>query len=290
MFKGSIPAVVTPFENGKVDVGRYAEHLEWMIDSGSQGVVTCGSTGESATLSHDEHKEVIGLTVKTVNGRIKVIAGTGSNSTDEAIDLTKAAKDLGADGALLLSPYYNKPTQEGIYRHYMKVADSVEIPQILYNVPGRTASNVLPETVARLAVHPNIVGIKEATGSLEQAIDIRALCPHAFLLLSGDDAINYPLLAVGGSGSISVTANVMPVEMAQMHDLFFDGKLDEALEIHFKMREVTKAMFFETNPVPVKTALAMMDRIKEEVRLPLCEMSEPNKKRLEEVLKKYSLV
>ncbi len=290
MFRGSFAALPTPMENGKPDMGKFSEHIEWLIESGVNGVVPCGSTGESATLSHEEHKELIGLTVKVADGRVKVIAGTGSNSTNEAVRLTAAAKDLGADGSLLISPYYNKPTQEGTYRHHMKIADAVDIPQVLYNVPGRTALDIRPETVARLAKHQNIVGIKEATGSLEQAIDLLALCPEGFLLLSGDDAINYPMLAVGGHGSISVTINVVPKKMAKMHDTFFAGNHDEALKLHYEMRELTKAMFYETNPVPVKTALSIMGRMGDELRLPLTAMSKVNRDKLKKALKKHSLV
>ncbi|MFQ5433184.1 MAG: 4-hydroxy-tetrahydrodipicolinate synthase [Nitrospinota bacterium] len=290
MFKGSIVAVVTPFDGGAPDKARFVEHIEWLIEDGSHGIVPCGSTGESATMNHDEHNHVVEWAVKAVDGRVKVIAGTGSNSTSEAIRLTKAAKELGADGALLISPYYNKPSQEGVYRHHMEIADAVDIPQLLYNVPGRTALNIAPETVARLSGHDNIVGIKEASGSLEQAMEILALCPDDFLLLSGDDAINYPLLAVGGQGSISVTANVLPDMAAGMHDLFFEGKLDEALALAYNLRVMNKAMFIETNPVPVKTALAMMGMMKEEFRLPLTPMSSENRGNLELALRSYDLV
>lgn len=290
MFKGSIVALVTPFENGEPDEGALKAHIEWLIESGINGVVPCGSTGESATLNHREHEKVIGWTVKACNGKIKVIAGTGSNSTLEAIELTKAGKDKGADGALLISPYYNKPTQEGVYRHHMEIADAVDIPQLLYNVPGRTALDIRPETVKRLAEHDNIVGIKEATGSVAQAIDVIDICPDDFVLLSGDDAINFPLLAVGSAGSISVTANVWPEKMSRMHDHYFAGRIDEARDLHFEMRELNHAMFYETNPVPVKTALAMMGRVKEKFRSPLSPMSETNRKRLETVLRNYRLI
>ena len=290
MFKGSIVALVTPFDGGAPDKARFVEHIEWLIENGSHGIVPCGSTGESATMNHDEHNQIVEWAVKAANGRVKVIAGTGSNSTSEAMRLTKAAKELGADGALLISPYYNKPSQEGVYRHHMAIADAVDIPQLLYNVPGRTALNILPETVARLSEHQNIVGIKEASGSLEQAMDIMALCPDDFLLLSGDDAINYPLLTVGGHGSISVTANVLPDMIAGMHDLYFEGKLDEARSLAFNLRIMNKVMFIETNPVPVKTALAMMGMMKEEFRLPLTVMSSENRGNLELALRSYDLL
>jgi 4-hydroxy-tetrahydrodipicolinate synthase len=290
MFKGSFAAVVTPFDGGAPDKARFVDHIEWLIEDGSHGIVPCGSTGESATMNHEEHNKVVDWAVKAADGRVKVIAGTGSNSTSEAVRLTKAAKELGADGALLISPYYNKPSQEGVYRHHMEIADAVEIPQLLYNVPGRTALNIAPETVARLSAHPNIVGIKEASGSVEQAIDVIALCPDDFILLSGDDAINYPLLAVGGQGSISVTANVLPDMMAGMHDLYFEGKLEEARRLAYNLRAMNKAMFIETNPVPVKTALALMGMMKEEFRLPLTPMSGKNRDMLEAVLRSYDLV
>jgi len=290
MFRGSIVAAITPFESGKIDKSRFTAHVEWLIENGTNGIVPCGSTGESATLNHEEHLELIEISVKTANGRVKIIAGTGSNSTSEAVALTRAAKDIGADGALLISPYYNKPTQEGLYRHHMTIADSADIPQILYNVPGRTALNILPETVARLAGHPNIVGIKEASGSVGQAIDVLALCPDDFILLSGDDFINYPLLAVGGSGSISVTANIVPGKMAEMHNLFFAGKQAEALKLHMEIRELHHAMFLETNPIPVKTAAALMGKINEEFRLPLSPMAESNRNKLEETLRRYNLI
>ncbi len=290
MIKGSIAAIVTPFENGKPDKARYFDLIEWHVASGTDGIVPCGSTGEAATLDYSEHIEVIRWAVQAAKGRMKVIGGTGSNSTAEAIDLSKQAKDAGVDALLLVSPYYNKPTQEGLFRHHTAIADAVQVPQILYNVPGRTSSNMMPETVALLSSHPNIIGIKEASGSVEQAVDVLALCPKDFLLFSGDDFINYPLLAVGAAGSISVTANVVPEKMARMHDCFFSGKTQEALDLHFELRTLSKAMFFETNPIPAKTALAMMGRIKEEVRLPLTAMSPANRQKLQDVLRIYKII
>lgn len=290
MFKGSFVALVTPMDKGAPDRARFEEHIEWLIECGTHGIVPCGTTGESATLDRGEHEKVIEWAVETADGRVKVIAGTGSNSTSEAIRFTSAAKVIGADGALLISPYYNKPTPEGVYRHHMAIADAVEIPQILYNVPGRTAMNMTPDNVARIAKHPNVVGIKEATGSLEQAMEIIEKCPDDFILLSGDDAINFPLLAVGGMGSISVTANVWPRKMALMHNSFFGGKPDKAKKLHYEMLELHRTMFIESNPIPVKTSLAMMGRMKEEFRLPITPMAKANKKRLESVLKKYELI
>ncbi|MBI3794547.1 MAG: 4-hydroxy-tetrahydrodipicolinate synthase [Nitrospinae bacterium] len=290
MIKGSIAAIVTPFKNNKPDKARFFDLVEWHVASGTDGIVPCGSTGEAATLDYDEHIEVISWGVQAAKGRIKVIGGTGSNSTAEAIGLSKKAVGVGVDALLLVSPYYNKPTQEGLYQHHMAIADAVAVPQILYNVPGRTSSNLLPETAARLSSHQRIIGIKEATGSVEQAIDVLALCQKGFNLYSGDDLINYPILAIGGAGSISVTANVWPEKMARMHDQFFAGNFGEALALHLEMRELSKAMFIETNPTPVKTALAMMGKIQEEVRLPLAPMSDANREKLAGVLRSYKLI
>jgi 4-hydroxy-tetrahydrodipicolinate synthase len=290
MIKGSVAAIVTPFENNAPDKARFFDLVDWHVENGTAGIVPCGSTGEAATLDYKEHITVISWAVQAARGRIKVIGGTGSNSTSEAIDLSKKAVEAGVDALLLVSPYYNKPSQEGLYKHHMTIADAVSAPQILYNVPGRTSSNLLPETVARLSSHQRIVGIKEATGSVEQAIDVMASCPKDFLLYSGDDLINFPLLAVGGAGSISVTANVVPERMSRMHNLFFSGRTREALNLHFEMRELSKAMFIETNPVPVKTALAMMGKIKDEVRLPLDSLSSASREKLAKVLRLYNLI
>lgn len=290
MIKGSIAAIVTPFEKGTPDKARLSALVEWHIECGTHGIVPCGSTGEAATLDYKEHIQVIEWAVQAAKGRLKVIGGTGSNSTGEAVDLSRQAKDAGVDALLLVSPYYNKPTQEGLYQHYMTIADAVDVPQILYNVPGRTSSNMLPETVARLAPHDRIIGIKEASGSVEQAIDVIALCPKEFLLYSGDDFINFPLLTVGSAGSISVTANVWPEKMARMHNHYFAGRTQEALNLHMEMRELSKAMFIETNPIPAKTALAMMNKILDEVRLPLTPMAPANRQKLQNVLRAYNLI
>ena len=290
MFKGSFVAIVTPFNNGKIDEKAYADLIEFQIREGTQGIVPCGTTGESATLTHQEHERVIELTVEIVNKRIPVIAGTGSNSTLEAIMLTRHAKDAGADAALLITPYYNKPTQEGLYQHYKAIAESVNIPQFLYNVPGRTGVNMLPETVARLSKGKNIIGIKEATGDMRQASDVIALCGDNFIVLSGDDFTTFPLLTIGGMGVISVTANVAPRDAADMCNEFFSGNLKKAREIHYKMRPLNDAMFYETNPIPVKTALSLMGKVSGEMRLPLCQMSEKNLERLKGVMKGYGLI
>jgi 4-hydroxy-tetrahydrodipicolinate synthase len=273
-----------------VDEKALGDLIEWHIRQGTNAIVPCGTTGESATLDYKEHFRVIQFTVKAVKGRIPVIAGTGANATDETIMITKEAKKAGADGALLVSPYYNKPTQEGLYRHYKKVAESVRIPIVLYNVPGRTAVNILPSTVARLAEVRNIVALKEATGDMKQASEILRLCGDRITLLSGDDFTTLPMMALGGKGTISVTANVAPKLVSQMCANWAAGRYDEARRVHFQLEPLNSAMFIETNPIPVKTALAMMGRIGEEFRLPLCEMSAPNKEKLRKVLKEMKLV
>lgn len=290
MFKGSIVAIVTPFKNGKFDEKTYGDLIEWHIKQGTHGIVPCGTTGEASTLGFEEHYRVIEVAVKAANKRVPVIAGTGANSTDEAIEITKKAKKLGADGALLVTPYYNKPTQEGLYRHYKAVADAVKIPIVLYNVPGRTAVNMLPSTVARLTECKNIVGIKEATGDMKQASELIRLCEDRLTVLSGDDFTTLPLLALGGHGAISVTANVAPKDSAEMYNAWANGDIAKARELHYKLEPINSAMFIETNPIPVKTALAMMGKIREEFRLPLCEMSKSNKEKLKGVLKSAKII
>jgi 4-hydroxy-tetrahydrodipicolinate synthase len=289
-FWGSMVAIVTPFRNGKVDEKALRNLIEWHITEGSHGIVPCGTTGESATLSHEEHEHVVDVTVDQVKGRIPVIAGTGSNSTKEAIRLTASAKKSGADAALLISPYYNRPSQEGLYHHFKAVAEAVDIPQILYNIPGRTAVNILPQTIARLAKIPNIIGVKEATGDLKQTTEMISLCPKDFLVLSGEDFLNLPLLAIGAKGSISVVANVVPKEMSKIMDAWFAGNPEPAIEFHYKYFVLTGALFLETNPAPVKTALAMMGKMTDEVRLPLYAMSDTNKKKLKHILKNDKLI
>ncbi|MEK7237965.1 MAG: 4-hydroxy-tetrahydrodipicolinate synthase [Nitrospirota bacterium] len=284
MFKGSIVAIVTPFKNGKFDEKAFKSLIEWHISEGTDGIVPCGTTGESATLDYEEHYRVIEVTVKTVKGRIPVIAGTGANSTDETIMITKKAKQLGADAALLVTPYYNKPTQEGLYRHYKKVAEAVNIPQILYNVPGRTAVNMLPSTVARLAEIKNIVGIKEATGDMKQVSEVIRLCGNRMTVLSGDDFTTLPLLALGGKGVISVSANVAPRDVSAMCNAWEQGDIVRARKFHFKLEPLNSAMFIETNPIPAKTSLSMMGKIQEEFKLPLCQMSDDNKEKLRKTL------
>ena len=288
---GAIVAIVTPFKDGKVDEEGLKKLIEWHIKSGTHCIVPCGTTGESATLSHDEHKRVVELTIETVKGRVPVIAGTGSNSTAETIMLTRHAKEAGADAALVITPYYNKPSQEGLYQHFEAVAAECKFPMILYNVPGRTGVNMLPETVARCAANRYVIGIKEATGSLQQISDVIRLCPKKFILLSGDDFTAFPTMAIGGKGVISVASNLMPKEMAAMMNAFNDGNMDKARKLHYKMFPLFGALFYESNPVPAKTALKMMGKIdSDEVRQPLYKMSDTNIERLSAVLKDLKLI
>lgn len=285
MFTGSHVAIVTPFRKGKVDERALGDLIEWQIAKGTNGIVPCGTTGESATLSHEEHNRVIELTVEVVSRRVPVMAGTGSNSTDEAISLTKHAKEAGADAALLITPYYNKPTQEGLYRHYKAIAEAVDLPLVLYNIPGRTGVNMLPTTIARLAVIHNIVGVKEGSGVIQQASDIVHTCGERLSVLAGDDAMTLPMMAVGGKGVITVTANIAPTEMANMVKAFAGGNIEEARRIHFQLSPLFAALFYETNPIPVKEALAMMGKIDPELRLPLCSMGKDNRDKLMQVMK-----
>jgi len=290
MFKGAIVAIVTPFKNGAIDEQALRELIEFQIESGTDGIVPCGTTGESATLSHEEHDRVIEITIDAAKKRVPVIAGTGSNSTAEALRLTKHAYEAGADGVLVVSPYYNRPTQEGLYQHYKVLAESIPIPIIPYNIPSRTGVNVLPETVARLAKIDNIVGIKEASGSLKQMNDVIQICGSGFSVLSGDDFFTLPLLTLGGHGVISVVSNVAPADMAGLVDAFAAGDLQKARALHDKMVPLIDALFIETNPTPVKAALEMMGRIAGDVRLPLYEMSAANTEKLKSVLKNYGLI
>jgi len=290
MFKGSFVAIVTPFRDGNLDLDAYGELIDWQIEEGTHGIVPCGTTGESATLSHEEHKAVVEYAVKRVDGRVPVIAGTGSNSTDETIMLTRHAKENGADAALIITPYYNKPSQEGLYRHFKAVADDVDIPIVMYNVPGRTAVNMAPETIARCAEIENIVAIKEATADMNQAIQIIELCGDNLALLSGDDFTVLPFMACGGKGVISVVANLAPADMAGLCNAFFAGDLRLAREYQFKLQPLNRAMFIDTNPVPVKTAAGMMGRCTGELRLPLCPMNEAGEEKLKHALKDYGLI
>jgi len=269
-FHGAITALVTPFIDGELDEKGLVDLIEFQIENGIHGIVPCGTTGESATLGFDEHKRVIDLTVKTVNGRVPVIAGTGANSTLEAIELTESAKDSGADAALSVAPYYNKPNQEGLYLHFKAIAEAVDIPMVLYNVPGRTVIHILPETVARLAKIDNIIGIKEACGSLEQISDVIRFCPDDFILLSGDDFTSMPTALIGGNGVISVISNVDPAGMSRMMEAALSGNLSEANKEHYRLFTMMKLMFKSPSPGPAKKALEMLGRIQDGTpRLPM---------------------
>ncbi len=288
MFKGSYVALATPFKNGKIEEKTFRKLIEWHIDQGTDGIVPCGCTGEAATLSHDEQKRLMKITVETVARRVPVIAGTGSNCTDEAIELTVHARRAGCDGALIITPYYNKPTPEGQYRHYEAIAKKADIPIMLYNVPSRTGISLLPSTVARLSKIENIVAIKEAAGSVQQVVDIISLCD--ITVLSGDDSMTLPFMSVGAKGVVSVAANVVPAKVHGLVQTFLDGKLAESRKIHYELVDIFKVLFIETNPLPVKTAMAMMGLLNEEWRMPLCEMTKENKVKLREVMRKYKLV
>ena len=290
MFEGILTALITPFRDGQIDEPALRDLVERQVEAGASGVVPCGSTGESATLSHEEHRRVIDIVIEAASGRIQVMAGTGSNSTQEAIDLTAHARDAGADGALLLSPYYNKPTQEGIHHHYAEVAKQTGFPLVIYNIPGRTASNIAPETIARLAELPEIVGIKEACGDLDQIAHVVALCPDSFRVLSGDDALTLPLLSVGGHGCISTTGNLVPEKMVALDQAWRNGDTALALTLHQEMMPLFDILFCETNPIPIKAALALMGWASDEIRLPLTPLTAPNRNRLEGVLKETGVL
>lgn len=291
MFQGAMVAIVTPFKDGEVDEASLRQLIEFQIANGTDGIVPCGTTGESATLTFKEHERVIEITVEQVNKRVPVIAGTGSNNTEEAISLTRHARKAGADGALMIAPYYNKPTQEGLFRHFETVAQKVDIPIILYNIPGRTAVNMEPATIARLARVDNIVGVKEASGSMKQITDIVALCDERFVMLSGEDYLTYPLICVGGKGVISVVSNVAPRDMADLCRLTLEGSLTKARNLYYRLLPICHALFYETNPAPVKAALAMMKKIaSDEVRLPLVPLAEINRERLRADLQAYGLL
>ena len=291
MFYGSNVAIVTPLKNGSVDEQSLVDLIEFHIENGTHGIVPCGTTGESPTLNHEEHKQVVKLTVDTVNGRIPVIAGTGSNCTEEAISLTQYAKEVGADGSLQVVPYYNKPTQEGLYRHFKEIASTVNIPIILYNIPGRSVVNLAVETISRLANDcKNIVGIKEASGSLNYASKILQSCGLDFILLSGEDSLNLPLLSIGAKGFITVTANILPSDVAELYNSFSSGDFEKALQIHYKLQPLNELLFIETNPIPIKSALSMMGKINPGLRLPLCEMSPQNYEKLKMGMQSIGLI
>lgn len=291
MFSGSLVALVTPFKNDKVDAERLTDLIEWQIRSGTHGIVPCGTTGESATLSHEEHTHVIKLAVEVTKKRVPVIAGTGSNSTAEAIRLTREAQEVGADGALMISPYYNRPTQEGIYQHYKAVAEAVhKFPIIFYNIPARTGSNIEPSTMARLAEIDNIAGVKEATGSIDQVLNILSACGDKLAILSGEDSLTFSMMSLGGKGVISTAANVAPREMADLANACLAKQWEKAAQLQIKLLPLIRALFIETNPIPAKTALSLMRKCELELRLPLVPMAEANVAKLKVVLKEYGLI
>ena len=290
-FRGAITALVTPFRSGEVDEEAFRAFIEWQIEQGIHGLVPCGTTGESATLSHEEHKRVIRICVDQVKGRVPVLAGAGSNNTREAIELTQDAKDAKADGALLITPYYNKPTQAGLVAHFKAIADRVDMPFIVYNVPGRTAVNLLPETLAILKKEiRQVIGVKEATGDLNQVSRVLEFCGEDFQVLSGDDFTAMPTRAIGGCGVISVVSNFVPKKMSAMCEAVFAGDLKTAKALHYDMSPLYRAAFIETNPVPAKTALALMGRFPFETRLPMVPLLPDNKAKLEAVLQKAGLI
>ncbi len=288
IFEGSMVALVTPFRNGKIDKKALASLLDFQIHGRTDVIIPCGTTGESATMSHNEHREVMSFVVDYVAGRVPVVCGAGSNNTEEALGLVQHAKKIKADGVLVVTPYYNKPTQQGLYKHYEYLAKKVDIPFILYNVPGRTGICLQPSTVAQLAKLSNVVAIKEASGNLDQVDQIMELCD--ITVISGDDPLTVPMMAIGAKGVISVTANIVPQLVRDLVHSALTGDWDEARQIHRQLYPLSKAMFIETNPIPVKTALAMMGKIRPEFRLPLCPMSADNEKKLREALKKAGLV
>lgn len=291
MFKGSIVALVTPFNDGRVDEKKLKDLVDFQIKNGTSGIVPCGTTGESATLSFQEHERVIEVTIEQCRKRVPVIAGTGSNSTEEAVTLTKQAARAGADASLQVSPYYNRPTQKGLYEHFKAVADSVKIPIMLYNIAGRTGVNIEPETIARLALScKNIVAVKEASGNLDQMSRIKALCPPNFQLISGDDSLTLPVLSIGGTGVISVAANIVPADTADLVNSFMEGDIKEAQRIHYKLLPLIKALFIETNPIPVKTAMGLLGMCSPNLRLPMSPMSTENEERLKKALVDYGLL
>lgn len=291
LFSGAMTALVTPFKDNAIDEEAFRAFIEWQIAEGIHGLVPCGTTGESATLTHSEHERVIEICIEQAAGRVPVLAGAGSNNTTEAISLTKFARNAGADGALLITPYYNKPTQDGLYEHFKAIATAVDLPLVPYNVPGRTGCNMLPPVVSKLAKEfSNIVGIKEATGDMGQGSEILEHCPQRFSLLSGDDLTAFPLMALGARGVISVTSNIAPARVVAMANAVLAGNLLEGRTIHHDLFGLSRAMFMVSNPIPVKTALAMMDKMTAEMRLPLCPMDEENNRKLAAILQAHALL
>jgi 4-hydroxy-tetrahydrodipicolinate synthase len=291
MFRGTYTAIVTPFKDGRIDENAFRKLIDFQINNGIDGIVPAGTTGEAATLDFDEHLRLIEITVEQANGRCKIVAGTGSNSTREAIELTQKAERLGIDGALLASPYYNKPTQEGVYRHYRAIAESTSLKLMLYNVPGRTAGEIGVETCARLARDcRTIVSIKEAGGSTERVSALKNVVPSDFTILSGDDALTLPFMAVGAVGVVSVASNVVPKPMTELVSNFLGGHATDSMRIHLRYFQLFKDLFIESNPIPVKTALNLMGMIGGEFRLPLCEMGNANREQLSRTLRTIKLI
>ncbi len=291
MFQGVFTAIVTPFnEDTSINEKDLKKLLDFNIENGVSGIVPMGTTGESPTLNHDEHVHVIEIVCKHVNKRVPVIAGTGSNSTREALFMTSRAKDLGADASLQVAPYYNKPTQEGFYRHFTAIADEADLPIIIYNIPGRSGKNIETDTIVRLSEHPNIIGVKEASGSLPQIMDVIDRTPDDFIVLSGDDNLTLPLMAAGGKGVISVASNIIPDRMNALVKAGLNGDFEKMRKLHYELLPFFKVEFIETNPIPIKTALAMKGMIKEVFRLPMCEMYPENKKKLKRVLEELGII
>lgn len=290
MFQGVLTALVTPFRDGAVDERALQELVEIQISAGVDGLVPCGSTGESATLSHGEHRRVIEVVVAAARGRVQVVAGTGSNSTREAVELTRHAKEAGADGALLISPYYNKPTQEGILQHYAAIAAETAFPLVVYNIPGRTASNILPETFARLAEIEQVVAVKDSCGDLNQVAHLIAATPNDFSVLSGDDWATLPMMSLGGAGVISTAANLAPSDMVELVRAHKSGDLERAREVYYRLLPLLDVLFCETNPIPLKAALALRGLCGEEIRLPLTPITPPNRERLQVAMKEFGLL
>ena len=290
MLTGSITAIITPFKNGEVDYGAFERLIEFQIANGTDGILVCGTSGESPTLSYEEHESVIEFAVKSAKKRIHIMAGTGANSTEEALRFTTFAKAVGADSALLVVPYYNKPTQEGLYRHFSKIAKEVDIDIYIYNIPSRTGIEISVDTLERLAKdHPNIKGSKESTPNMDRISEILKRIPN-FTVFSGDDSLTLPMMSLGAKGVVSVVSNVMPKEIKELTSYALKGDFEKARNMHYYLLEMFKIMFIETNPIPVKTALSLMGMVKKEFRLPLCEMLPQNEEKLKEVLKRYKLI
>jgi 4-hydroxy-tetrahydrodipicolinate synthase len=285
---GAMTAMITPFRDGKVDESRLREQIEFQISSGIDGLVPVGTTGESPTLDFPEHERVIELTVQFANKRVPIIAGTGANATTEALELHRFAKKVGADACLSVNPYYNKPSQEGLYRHFMTLADKVDLPIVLYNIPGRTGVTMSPQTVARLSEHPNLIGIKEATGSIDMASEILSLCD--ITIVSGDDSLTLPLMSIGARGVISVVSNLLPEQIKQITSLALDDRFSEATTIHRELFTLTKALFLDGNPVGIKYAMKVAGKDTGELRLPLVEANDATKQAIQKAMKKLDIV